>query len=78
MKRSFFSIRMDEELMIVRDRMNLDYEAGEQEVGGGADVDVGSISVLSLILQPGEHHHPPPPALHHVHHPLRRPLVAAD
>ncbi len=57
---------------------HLDYEAGEQEVGGGGDVDGGSISVLPLILQPRKHQHPPPPRLHHVQRALWLPLVAAE
>lgn len=57
---------------------HLDDEAGEEQVGGGGDVDAGSIGVLSLVLQPGEHQHPPSARLHHVHPALRLPLVAAE
>lgn len=31
-------------------RGHLDHQAGEQQVGGGRDVDVGSVGILSLVL----------------------------
>lgn len=57
---------------------NLDYEAGEEEVWRSGDVDGGSVSTLSLILQLGKHHHPPPAGLHHVRSAFWLPLVAAE
>lgn len=56
---------------------HLDYEAGEEQVGGGGDVDGCSIGIFSLILQSSEHHQPPPPRLHYKHRGLRSPLTAA-
>lgn len=57
---------------------NLENQAGEEEVGGGGDVNHGSVSVLAPILQPRQHHHLPAPSLHHASAALRRPLAATE
>ncbi len=57
---------------------HLDYEAGEEQVGRGGDVDGGSVGILSLVLQSSKDHHPPPPGLHYEHRALWCPLMAAE